>query len=492
MNRATPRPLAVAALLGGVLFALGPAPVAAQIGFLLAHIRDFGQALDLALDDAWQIVVAPNGEYAYISATDDNRVTIVAIDPLTGGVEQRRNAGVDVPSPAGLAVSPDSKFVYVASFGDDSVSVFSALDTLTGPGLQLTNKVVNGLGPVTELDGPIALALSPDGAHLYVASQQSKSITTFARSATTGALTWVEHEKSGQGGVVGLDGVWSLAFSGDGRSLYGATPLTDYLVAFRREPATGALTFQTAYRDGLNGITTLDAVQTVVVRPGDDEVWVGGAERITVFRRGPTGLLELEDAINYPSAEVTGLAFGSADHLAITTDNLLLGLRATSGSGEPLFAVVSGNAGVEGLIGLRSPVFGPDLAALHAVAKGGDSVISADTGLRRATFLGNGRFRIEATYAVGDEPPAAATPQRLTDDTTVFSFRSFPNKELVLKVLDGCGVNNRFWVFSSGLTNLGVVITVTDTLTGATKSYQNPQGTAYPPKLDTTAFATCS
>jgi hypothetical protein len=46
-------------------------------------------------------------------------------------------------------------------------------------------------------------------------------------------------------------------------------------------------------------------------------------------------------------------------------------------------------------------------------------------------------------------------------------------------------------VFAGGPTDVNVVITVTDTQTGATKTYTNPQRTAFRPIQDTSAFASC-
>jgi hypothetical protein len=62
---------------------------------------------------------------------------------------------------------------------------------------------------------------------------------------------------------------------------------------------------------------------------------------------------------------------------------------------------------------------------------------------------------------------------------------------VTIKVLDGCGFNNHYWAFVSGMTNVEVTVTVTDTLTGATKTYSNPQGRPFRTSLDTSAFATC-
>ena len=62
---------------------------------------------------------------------------------------------------------------------------------------------------------------------------------------------------------------------------------------------------------------------------------------------------------------------------------------------------------------------------------------------------------------------------------------------MIIKVLNGCGLSSTYWVFTAGLTNVQVVITVTDMLTGTVKAYTNPQGQAFVPIQDTSAFATC-
>ena len=77
----------------------------------------------------------------------------------------------------------------------------------------------------------------------------------------------------------------------------------------------------------------------------------------------------------------------------------------------------------------------------------------------------------------------------LTKDTGYFWFFDSANIELVVKVLDGRGLNGKYWFFGAGLTNLKVVITVTNGQSGAVKTYLNPQGSAFQPVQDTSAFA---
>jgi hypothetical protein len=108
-----------------------------------------------------------------------------------------------------------------------------------------------------------------------------------------------------------------------------------------------------------------------------------------------------------------------------------------------------------------------------------------------AMCLNNGRFRVEATFLTPQGQTGPAQGVKLTDDSGYMWFFNASNIELVVKVLNGCGVNNRYWVFAGGLTNVRVVLRVTDTQTGELKRYVNPQGAAFQPIQDTLAFASC-
>jgi hypothetical protein len=82
-------------------------------------------------------------------------------------------------------------------------------------------------------------------------------------------------------------------------------------------------------------------------------------------------------------------------------------------------------------------------------------------------------------------------PVAIGDTTGYFWFLTEANVELLVKVLDGCPVNDRFRVFAGGLTNLEVELVVTDVLTGSSRAYHNPATTPFAPIGDTQAFATC-
>ncbi|MGE5233727.1 MAG: hypothetical protein ACM3OB_06415 [Acidobacteriota bacterium] len=105
--------------------------------------------------------------------------------------------------------------------------------------------------------------------------------------------------------------------------------------------------------------------------------------------------------------------------------------------------------------------------------------------------LAGGRFRIQATWRTPNGQSGQAHAVRLTADTGYFWFFNDSNVEMVVKVLNGCGVNSRWWVFAAGLTNVRVDWTATDLDHGTPRNYSNPQGTNFAPRLDTQAFATC-
>ncbi|MCP3960710.1 MAG: hypothetical protein GY719_22935 [bacterium] len=106
--------------------------------------------------------------------------------------------------------------------------------------------------------------------------------------------------------------------------------------------------------------------------------------------------------------------------------------------------------------------------------------------------LNDGRFLVEARWETPAGNSGDGEAVALTDETGYFWFFSPHNVEVVIKALDGCGFNDRFWVFAAGLTNVEVELTVTDTVSGQMKTYVNPLGMAFEPIQDTTAFATCS
>ena len=91
--------------------------------------------------------------------------------------------------------------------------------------------------------------------------------------------------------------------------------------------------------------------------------------------------------------------------------------------------------------------------------------------------LNASRFKVQVTWSVPSQGTSGVgNGIALTSDTGEFWFFSANNIELVVKVVDGRAFNNKFWVFYGALSNVQYTITVTDSITGAVKTYVNPNG----------------
>ncbi|MCH9649335.1 MAG: hypothetical protein K0U98_13930 [Deltaproteobacteria bacterium] len=90
--------------------------------------------------------------------------------------------------------------------------------------------------------------------------------------------------------------------------------------------------------------------------------------------------------------------------------------------------------------------------------------------------LQGGRFEVTGSY---ETPSGVTGPVRfvtLSDDSSYVWFFQPNNVEALVKVLDGRPVNDHFWVFSGGLSNVEYSLNVRDSSTGEEKVYTNPQG----------------
>src|SRR6266542_172518 len=86
-----------------------------------------------------------------------------------------------------------------------------------------------------------------------------------------------------------------------------------------------------------------------------------------------------------------------------------------------------------------------------------------------------GRFRTSVVWST-QETANLGSAIPITANTGAFWFFDPTNLELVVKVLDAREVNGKVWVFFGALSNVEYTLTVTDTQTGAVKTYVNPQG----------------
>jgi hypothetical protein len=173
-----------------------------------------------------------------------------------------------------------------------------------------------------------------------------------------------------------------------------------------------------------------------------------------------------------------GVHFNSASHL-------VCGDRSGTTAVRPVFQSANGTTWGNSTTAYSG--MGPNAWGIRV-----DPAIAntACTSTSEELCLNGGRFKVKATFDASTSS-GFAHAVKLTDETGYFWFFTASNVEAVVKVIDGCGYNGRYWFFAGGLTNVRTVLTVTDTSTGTVRMYANPQGVAFQPIQDTSAFSTC-
>ncbi len=112
------------------------------------------------------------------------------------------------------------------------------------------------------------------------------------------------------------------------------------------------------------------------------------------------------------------------------------------------------------------------------------------TANRETLCLRHSRFAVRTHWSAPDGGTGMGNVVRGgTNDSGMFWFFDSQNWETLIKVLDGCDVNGRIWVFGAATTDLGYRIEVMDTLTGEMREYLNEPGAPAPAITDVTAFA---
>ncbi len=245
--------------------------------------------------------------------------------------------------------------------------------------LQFVEVDRNGVGAVQGMNGPAGLALSADGASLYVAASASDAIAVFHRDAASQGLAFVEAQVDGANGVQGLAGARAVAVSPDGRNVYATGYVGDALVTFVRDTTTGALTFAHVLHDGVAKVNGLDGGRALAVSPDGAHVYVGGGaeDAIALFHRDPaTGKLAFVDAVRNGGA-VSGLGGvralalspdGATLYAAGERDDSLVAFARDAATGALAFvqAVTDGVDGVNGINGASGVAVAPDGRRVYA------------------------------------------------------------------------------------------------------------------------------
>lgn len=144
-----------------------------------------------------------------------------------------------------------------------------------------------------------------------------------------------------------------------------------------------------------------------------------------------------------------------------------------------------GGADNQGFPSLMDPPTGPFGGSSGAGSSGAGACVPT----RKRLCLNGKRFAVEVRYRNPTNPGQMlnATKAKHRDRSGTFWFFDPANEEVGVKVIDGTAQNGHFWVLHGGATDVYHEVTVTNTLTGASKTYVQAAG-SYCGSADTQAF----
>ncbi|HQX10302.1 MAG TPA: beta-propeller fold lactonase family protein, partial [Thermoflexales bacterium] len=276
------------------------------------------------MDGAYGIAFSPGGEHVYVTTKYSS--TVMVFGRQTSGAE---TGSLEYPSPSilrtaflqrytntllsaayGVAVSPDGANVYVTGYTSDALITLDR-DASNG---RLTTRQVLTSSAASGLNGVFRVTISADGKHVYTAAYDSDSVCAFTRSQVNGALTPIACYTSAE-----LNAASDVALSPDGRMLFATGYSGNSLTAFERDMDTGGLTFRDVITKGISGFPRIAGARGVVINPNGQAAYVTGYTddaTVAIIFNAPspvaTGLAPLSVAQGYASplpVTVSGVDF---------------------------------------------------------------------------------------------------------------------------------------------------------------------------------------
>jgi 6-phosphogluconolactonase (cycloisomerase 2 family) len=303
----------------------------------------------LAAGSVWATLVPSNAGTIYANATLNgwpvNAIPAIPVQVLADSTPTINNAlyitaqkpqqtvGTVIPGLQAVAASPDGKTLYGVNTQKNLLVVANASNLTQRQTFQQGVAQANGVG-VLGTSSPVAVAVSPDGANVYVLSVNG-SLALFSRSSTgdltfqrsvgvspiinIGTLTSLAVSGAagsssdlvfvgGSGGVEEFQGntsdnqlapsevngtitsISGLSVSRDGRLLYAVSASNDALYVLNTSGLSSVGTYTTSSVTAANPTApsdTLEGASAVAVSPNDQSVYVigGSSGTLTVFQR---------------------------------------------------------------------------------------------------------------------------------------------------------------------------------------------------------------
>lgn len=195
-------------------------------------------------DGAWEAAYDPDGTHVYLTGKETNSIVVFEVDLSNGRLTMvsesamNNNSAMEagaLDGPTALAASPDGRCLFVTAVGNSSLTSLSIGDGSTGGAGSLTYAAsVSDAALADAWD--VVVSPSP-GDQVYVSSSTCGCIMTFAADLETCGLTYLSNVTSSLVAPAGM------SVSPDGSLLYAADSAVSggALVLFSRDPETGEL-----------------------------------------------------------------------------------------------------------------------------------------------------------------------------------------------------------------------------------------------------------
>ncbi len=368
----------------------------------LLEVEEDGVGGVESLAGAEALAIAPDGGQLFVGALDEDAMT--AFNRAGTGLLTLADVrcAVDSLSEPGVVVSPDGTNVYLVGDSDSGAASGGYVVVLARDAADGSTRIVdweeNHCGGVElGLDGASGVAVSPDGKHLYVSAADESAVAAFARDETTGSLTFVGAQRNEEGPVLGIGGASSVAISSDGASVYVTGQDDSAMATFTRNITTGALSFTQVVENGVGGVAGLSAPRSVAVSADGASVWAGGTSSVAVFRRAVTGTLTFVEQKADGVGGVDGLAGlralaaapDAADlYVVSATDDALAVFRRNATTGGLTFVEMlkDGIGGVDGLLNPVGVAVSADGARVYVSGPEGLASFDRDVATATVTF----------------------------------------------------------------------------------------------------------
>jgi 6-phosphogluconolactonase (cycloisomerase 2 family) len=215
------------------------------------------QQLDsLGLLGAYDIAISPDNTQLYIASSASNALSVFNLSSEKKVINEQiirdnQDENYALQSAVSVISAQNNIHVFVASYEENAISVFTRSNTGK---LEYLQTLRNEQHNIAKLLTPHGLAISADSRFLYVACSQS--VVVFRKD--NGKYNYLQNISNNDTGVSGLSGAASLALSADERYIFVASEMDGALVTLKRS-TNGLLHFHSMLKkpelEGASSVT---------------------------------------------------------------------------------------------------------------------------------------------------------------------------------------------------------------------------------------------